>query len=159
MQKISLIAAMSENWVIGNGPEIPWKIPGEQKRFKELTMGHTIIMGRKTYQAIGRALPERKTIVLTRDSSFRTESCRTVHSLEKSLIVTSDQEEVFIVGGGEIYKLYLPLADTIYLTIINKNIEGDVLFPHISSEFIITETEEVKGEISYTYKTLKRRMN
>ena len=155
---ISLIVAVSKNNVIGNNGTIPWKISGEQKRFKELTTGKTIIMGRKSFQEIGRPLPNRRTIVISNTESIEADNCRTVKSLIKGLELVKVEMEVFVVGGGQVYKEALPLAEKIYITVIDKIIEGNVYFPQIDKEeFVITYEEKIDGEIPYTYYTYERK--
>ncbi|MDZ4284285.1 MAG: dihydrofolate reductase [Patescibacteria group bacterium] len=129
--RISLIAAIAKNRTIGINNELPWHIPEDVKRFRRLTKGHVVVMGRKTFQSIGRALPERTNIVITRDPDFATEGCIVVHSIEAALKRAKEleREEVFVIGGGEIYKAALPYADKLYLTIIDKDFAGDAFFP------------------------------
>lgn len=155
---ISLIAAVSENWVIGKDGIIPWKIPGEQTRFKELTLGKTIIMGRNTYEEIGRPLPGRKTIIISTTKDISYENCRTVKSLEEAFKLVSDEEEVFIAGGAQLYSETINCADKIYLTIIHKHIDGNIFFPTVNeSDFEKTYVQKVDGIIPYTYYTFKRK--
>ncbi|GGH27115.1 dihydrofolate reductase [Paenibacillus segetis] len=154
---ISLIAAASINRVIGMDEVIPWKIPGEQKRFKDLTCGKSIIMGRKTYESIGKPLPDRKTIIISRSQEIIAENCTTVRSLQEAYELLIDQEEIFIAGGGEIYREALPNADKIYLTVIEREIAGNILFPNFNKElFKITYQEKMDGELPYTYYTYER---
>lgn len=154
---ISLIVAVSKNNVIGNKGVIPWKIPGEQLRFKKLTSGKTIIMGRKSYEEIGKPLPNRKTILVSRTKNIVAENCNTVKSLEEAFEIVKNEEEVFIAGGGQIYKDTFQYADKIYLTVIDKLIEGDVYFPDINEEeFKKTYEEKIEGPIPYTYYTFER---
>ena len=129
---ISLIVAVSKNNVIGNNGIIPWKIKGEQKRFKELTTGKTIIMGRKSFQEIGRPLPNRKTVVISNTENIVAENCITVKSLIEAFDLVEGEEEVFIAGGGQVYKEALYYSDKIYITVIDKIIDGDVYFPKIN---------------------------
>lgn len=155
---ISIIVAVTKNNVIGNNGIMPWKIKGEQRRFKELTTGHTIIVGRKTFQAEGKPLPNRKTIIISKTKNIECENCVTVKSLKEALNLAKDEKEIFIAGGGEIYRQVLPRTDRIYLTIIDKVIEGDVYFPEINEdEFVKTYEERIEGEIPYTYYTYERR--
>lgn len=158
MPKISLVAAMAQNRVIGNGLEIPWKIKGEQLRFKELTTGKVMVMGRLTYQSIGRPLPNRVNVILTRDKNFSAEGCEVFHSLEDILNYYKDEEEIMIAGGGQLYKDTLSIADTLYLTIIHKDIDGDIYFPEFSPEaFEEVAHEDVDGELPYSYVTYQRK--
>ncbi len=155
---ISIIVAVAKNNVIGNKGTMPWKIKGEQRRFKELTTGHTIIVGRKTFEAEGKPLPNRKTIVVSKAKNIECENCVTVKSLNEALELAKDEKEIFIAGGGEIYRQVLPMTDRIYLTIIDKVIEGDVYFPEINEdEFVKIYEERIEGEIPYTYYTYERR--
>lgn len=155
---ISIIVAAAKNNVIGNKGAMPWKIKGEQRRFKELTTGHTIIVGRKTFEAEGKPLPNRKTIIISKTKNIECENCVTVKSLKEALELVKDEKEIFIAGGGEIYRQVLPMTDRIYLTIIDKVIEGDVYFPEINEdEFVKTYEERIEGEIPYTYYTYERR--
>jgi dihydrofolate reductase len=140
---ISLIAAMAENRVIGRGNTIPWDLPGDMKRFKAITMGHPVIMGRKTFESIGRPLPGRKTIIITGKRDYRAEGCVVAHSLQDALAECSDVEEVFISGGGEVYREALPIASRIYLTVLHRDVDGDTLFPEIPEDFVEVEREDV----------------
>ncbi len=155
---ISLIVAMAENRVIGHRGKIPWKIPGEQKRFRELTLGNTIIMGRKTLEEIGKPLPERKTILISKTRWLETEECTTVSSLEEALSMVNPNEEVFIAGGGQVYREALPYADRIYLTLIHQQVEGDTYFPFFFEEFQKIEEKGQDGEIPYTYYLYERKI-
>jgi dihydrofolate reductase/dihydrofolate reductase (trimethoprim resistance protein) len=154
---ISMIAAISKNNVIGNKGVIPWRIKGEQKRFKELTLGKAIIMGRKTYQEIEKPLPNRKTIVISSTENIAAENCFTVKSLAEAIALTKDEPEIFIAGGGQVYKEAMPLTNRIYLTVIDQYIDDDVYFPEIDlSDFNMTYEEIVEGEIPFTYYTYDR---
>lgn len=154
---ISLIVAVAKNNVIGNNGIIPWKIKGEQKRFKELTTGKTIIMGRKSFEEIGKPLPNRKTILISNTQHIESENCTTVKSLPEAFDLTMDEDEVFIAGGGQVYKEAFPYADRIYITIIDKIIDGNVFFPEIcEDDFVKVYEERIDGEIPYTYYTYER---
>lgn len=129
---ISLIAAMGNNRVIGLNNDMPWHLPKDLAHFKKITTGHTIVMGRKTYESIGRPLPNRKNIILTRQASLRfPEEVMTVSSLETVLKWNEEnpEEEIFIIGGGNLYKQALPYADRLYITEINEDFDGDTFFP------------------------------
>lgn len=152
-----MIAAMSENRVIGKGNDIPWRIPGEQKRFRSLTTGKTVIMGRKTFESIGKPLPNRRNIVITRGRTYVADGCEVVGSLSEALDLTKNENEVFIGGGETLYKEALPLADRIYLTTIHFEIDGDTFFPELGDDFEQLEFTDVEGEPSYTYQTLERK--
>lgn len=155
---ISLIAAISSNYVIGKDKDIPWKIPGEQVRFKDLTMGKTVIMGRKTFESIGQPLPNRKTIIISKSKNIIYNNCLTIESLDGAFNLLKQEDEIFIAGGGEIYKESLPFADRIYLTVIDKEFEGNIFFPMLNKdEFEITYQQRVEGFIPYTYFTYERK--
>jgi dihydrofolate reductase len=146
VQIVSLIAAVGANGVIGSGGTIPWRLPADLRRFRQLTMGHPIIMGRKTYASIGKPLDGRKNIVISRDPAFHAAGCDVVPSLERALAVAGEGE-VFIIGGGEIYRLALPLADRIYLTMVDASPIGDVFFPDFDRS-AWTEAERVEGVVN-----------
>lgn len=128
---LAIIAAMAINRVIGNKGRIPWDIPADRKYFRETTTGHTVIMGRKTFESIGQALPERRCIVITRQSGYEAPGCEVAGSLADALNLCSNSAQIFVAGGGEIYRQALPLAERLYLSVINEDVEGDVLFPEI----------------------------
>jgi len=157
--KISIIVAVAgKKRVIGKKGGLPWHIPAELKRFKNITMGHPIIMGRKTFQSIGKALAGRTNIVITRDRSYAQAGIIVVHSLDEALKSAQGQqgdEEIFVIGGGEIYQQALPLAEKLYLTVIDKEIDGDVFFPDYS-EFkkVVFESDWQKYE-NFRYKFLE----
>jgi dihydrofolate reductase len=150
---ISLIAAMAKNRVIGRQGEIPWKIPGEQKIFKKITIGHAVIMGRKTYESLGRPLSDRINIIVTRQKEYRAEGCIVVHDLSSALNhCPQDENEAFICGGGQLYHEALPIADRIYLTVIPREITGDTYFPEISSaDFRVKESKAIEGCIIFIF--------
>ena len=128
---LALIAAVASNGVIGKGGGLPWRLPADLARFKALTMGHHVIMGRKTYESIGRPLPGRKMIVITRNPDLQAEGCQIAHSLEEALGISekAGENEAFVIGGGEIFALALPLADRIYLTRVHTITQADTFFP------------------------------
>lgn len=139
---ISIIAAMADNRVIGRDNAIPWDIPADMRRFRSLTMGHAMIMGRKTYESIGGPLPGRKTVILTRRRDYRAEGCVVVHGLRQALAQCAGEDEVFICGGGEVYREAMPLAARIYLTVVHRDVAGDTLFPEIPADFVEVVREE-----------------
>ena len=151
--KISAIVAMASNRVIGNRGDIPWKIPGEQKMFKEITLGHTIIMGRKTYESIGRPLPGRTNIIITRQSDYQAEGCIVVHDLDSAFqSCPSGENEAFICGGGQLYHEAMPTTDRIYLTVLPREVDGDTYFPEIpETEFKIVKSEFIDGVEPYNF--------
>jgi len=157
--RISIIVAMSRNRVIGNAGQIPWRLSNDLKRFKRLTMGSPILMGRKTHESIGRPLPGRLNIVLTRQR-IDLPGVRVEHDLDEALTRLRDagEHETFIIGGGEIYQLALPLTDRIYLTRIHRDIAGDALFPTIDeSQWEEIESESFDTPLPYHNITLTRR--
>ncbi len=154
---ISLIAAVSKNNVIGNKGLIPWHIKGEQKRFKELTTGRTIIMGRKSFEEIGKPLPNRKTVLISSTKRIEAKNCITAASLKEALKAAEGEDEIFIAGGGRVYEEAMLYADKIYLTVIDLVTEGDTFFPDFDkSVFAKVYEERIEGEIPYTYYTYER---
>ena len=129
--KIAMIAAMANNRVIGADNAMPWHLPADLAHFKRTTLGKPVIMGRKTYESIGRALPGRLNIVITRDDQYSLEDATVVHSPEEALALANEQDtpEVMIIGGGNIYQQFLPQASTLYLTFIDLDVAGDTQFP------------------------------
>lgn len=147
---ITLIAACSSNKVIGNNNKLIWHVPGDLKRFKELTSGHTILMGRKTYESIGRPLPNRRNIILSRDPNLKIEGCLVYSDLLEVLELYKN--DLFVIGGEEIYRQTLGYADKIELTLIHKEYEGDAYFPEITEHFTIGEQQDLSGpEFDYSY--------
>ena len=132
--RISLIVAMSENRVIGRDNRLPWHLPADLKRFKELTMGHTIVMGRKTWESINRLLPGRRTVIVTRNSDLQVEGAVMAASLDAALAASAGDSEIFVIGGEQIFRLALPLADRVYLTIVEAVYEGDTFMPALDPE-------------------------
>lgn len=158
---MSHIVAMASNRVIGNQGVIPWKIPGEQKMFKDITMGHVMIMGRKTYEAIGCALPGRTSIVITRQADYQAPGCEVVHDLPAALqACPADESEVFIIGGGQLYRETMATVDRIYLTVLPREVAGDTYFPEFSeSDFEITKSEFIDGVEPYHFYIYERVKN
>jgi len=145
---ISLIAAVSTNNAIGINNALPWQIPADMKRFKELTMGKPIVMGRKTHFSIGKALPGRDNIVLSRNSYLVIPGCQVINSLDK----LDSNKDNMIIGGEQVYKLALPLADRIYLTRVHGDYEGDTFFPYVAwDKWAVVEQEHFGLFSFYTY--------
>lgn len=140
---LAIIAAMARNRVIGSRGKIPWDIPADMKFFREMTTGHTVIMGRKTFESIGQALPKRRCIVISRQTGFEAPGCEVAGSLTDALALCTSTEQIFVVGGGEIYRQALPHAGRIYLSVIDRDVEGDVLFPEIPAD----EFTELRQEV------------
>lgn len=139
--EICLIAAVSENRIIGRDNKLPWRIPEDLKRFKELTTGHPIIMGRKTFESIGRPLPDRTNIVVSANESFEAPGCIVCHSIGEAIKVAreKDQDKVFIIGGGKVYQGSIGLAQKLYLTVVEGEFEGDTFFPDYSDFKVVSE--------------------
>jgi len=135
VQKISIIVAMSKNNVIGANNALPWHISEDLKRFKSLTMGKPIIMGRKTFDSIGRPLPGRKNIVITRNTDLKIKGVDVVSSLDNVFSLIKDEEQVFVIGGEEIYRIFLDHATHLYVTEIDSVLEGDAYFPQFSANY------------------------
>lgn len=154
---IALIVAFTNNQVIGNEGCIPWKIKGEQKRFKELTMGNVVIMGRRSYEEIGKPLPGRTTIVISKTKNFDSDNCLTARTLGEA-IELAGEKDIYIAGGVRLFEESLPLVEKMYVTEIDLDIEGDTYFPHFEQEKFVKEIEEKHGgEIPYTYVTYTRK--
>lgn len=132
--RLSIIVAMAKNRTIGINNTLPWRCPEDLKHFKALTMGHHMIMGRKTFDSIGKPLPGRTTVVVTRNQNLKIEGCIIAHSLNEAIAACAGDDEIFIVGGAELYVQALPLADTLYLTEIQQDIIGDAHFPAINAQ-------------------------
>lgn len=159
-RSLSIIAAVARNGVIGIGNRLPWRLPEDLKHFKRLTLGHHLIMGRKTYESIGRPLPGRVSIILTRDTGYRAESGLTAGSVEAALALCGDDPEVFVVGGAQLYAQLLPLADRLYLTEIEADFTGDAFFPRIDRaqwEEIGREPHVSDKGLAYAFVTYQRR--
>lgn len=131
-KRVVLVAAVADNDVIGNGPDIPWRIPGEQAEFKQLTLGHILVMGRATYESIGRPLPGRTTIVLTRDPDWSAAGVLVAASLDEALALAGGLEgDVMVAGGAQVYAAAMPVADEQVLSRVHLRPEGDVHYPHV----------------------------
>jgi len=164
---VSLIAAVSENNVIGKGNQLPWHLPADMKYFREITMGRCLIMGRKNYDSIPekfRPLPGRTNIIVTRQKNFSADRCIVVNSMEEALDQAKKKKETeaFIIGGGEIFKHSLHLADKIYLTRIHHIIDGDVFFPELNADEWKEESAQhckadEKNKFDYSFLVLKRK--
>ena len=157
---VSLIVAMSQNNVIGDKNKLLWNLKEDMRRFKEITTGHPIIMGRNTYESIGRPLPNRTNIVITR-SDIKIDGCIVVHSIEEALVLYPN-EEVFIIGGAQIYKQSMEYIDKMYLTVISDDYEGDATFPKINFKLWNVEDIETfdRGEVfdkPYIFMTLTKK--
>ncbi len=141
--KLSLIVAMAKNRTIGMNNTLPWRCPEDLKHFKALTMGHHMIMGRKTFDSIGKALPGRTTVIVTRNTELKVEGCLVAHTLAEALKLCAGDDEIFIVGGAELYAQSLPLVNTMYVTEIQQDVQGDAHFP----EFDKKSWREISREV------------
>lgn len=129
MSVISLIAALAENRVIGADKTLPWRLPNDLKHFRRLTTGHAVVMGRKNYESIGKPLPERTNIVVTRNRDYRAAGCLIAHSVDEALHLAKDDPEIFVIGGADIFRETLMRAGRLYLTEVHATVPGDVYFP------------------------------
>ncbi|MEH7224390.1 dihydrofolate reductase [Bacillus sp. JJ1566] len=146
---ISLLVAMDKNQLIGRDNDLPWRLPADLAYFKRVTMGHPIIMGRKTYDSIGRPLPGRENIIVTRDTSYTAEGCKVIHSIDEIVKMNEEiDQELFVIGGAEIFKAILPYSDRLYITEIEEEFEGDTYFPAFDKSLwkIISEEKGIRDE-------------
>jgi len=163
--KVSIIVATSLNHAIGKNNQLLWHLPADLKFFKTTTMGCPVVMGRKTFQSIGRTLPGRQNVVITRDKTFNNDQqfdLTVVGSIDEALVKLHSEKEVFIIGGGEIYKQSIDSVDTIYLTLVHTVIDGDVYFPEIDkSKFDLVWEEkhlaDEKNNFDYTFQKFERK--
>lgn len=159
---VILIAAVSENGVIGRDGDLPWHLPKDLKRFKKLTTGHTVVMGRKTFDSCDRKpLPNRRNIVITRNQNLKSDGVEVVHSLDEALSLTRSTDSVFIVGGSAIYEMALPLANTMELTRVHATLTGHVHFPKFENKewrLVSSETHQAdeKHDFSFTFQRFER---
>ncbi|QEM09443.1 dihydrofolate reductase [Mucilaginibacter rubeus] len=158
---LSIIVAIAKNHAIGKDNKLLWYLPNDLKHFKDVTSGHTVIMGRKTFDSVGKPLPKRRNIVVTRQA-ISIEGCEVVPSIEAAIELCKTEEEVFVVGGAEIYRQSIPLTNRIYLTIIDQDFEGDTFFPELNpDEWQEKDREDFepdeKNKYKYSFITLERR--
>lgn len=159
--RISIIVAMAQNRTIGIDNTLPWRCPEDLRHFKTLTMGHHMIMGRKTFDSIGKPLPGRTTVVVTRNTELKIDGCIVTHSLDEAIAACTGDDEIFIVGGAELYTQALPLADTIYLTEIQQDVTGDAHFPAFNQKewreiARDPHTQEIPQPLKYHFVTYHR---
>ena len=156
---ISLIVAASRNGVIGANNRLPWHLPADLKRFKQLTMGHPILMGRKTFESIGTPLPGRTNLVITRQKDYQCCGATAAHSLEEALLICDRESEIFVIGGAEIFRQALPFADRIYLTRIEKDFEGDTRLFEIDSKIWkeVSREESLNDPLPHAFLTYERK--
>ena len=155
--EIVIMAAMAENRVIGWRQTIPWHVQGEQRRFRETTWGYPLIMGRKTFASIGRPLPGRRNIILSRDPVFRAVGCEVAAGLAPALALCLEAERVFVIGGEQVFVQALPLADTVILSRIPLVVQGDAFFPLLDPEFVLAKSEPITAPAPYTIEVYRRR--
>jgi dihydrofolate reductase len=158
---VSIVVAISENHAIGKDNKLLWHLPNDLKHFKEITSGHTVIMGRKTYDSVGKPLPNRRNIIITRQN-ITIPGCEVVNSMDAALALCKEEAEVFIVGGAEIYRQSMHLTNRIYLTIVHKEFDGDSYFPEINtSEWKETAHEDhepdAKNSLPYSFITFEKK--
>ncbi len=157
---ISIIVAASTNNVIGVQGELPWRLPDDLRRFKQLTMGKPIVMGRRTFESIGRPLPGRQNIVITRQRGFEADGCDVVASPAAALAAASGAAEIMIIGGGQIYELFLPKASRLYLTRVHVIIDGDAWFPDIGEDWQLVASEAFAAseanDYAFDFRTYER---
>lgn len=152
--RLSIIVAMDTNQLIGKDNALPWHLPQDLAYFKKTTIGKTVLMGRKTYQSIGFALPDRRNIVISHNADFKAQGCEVVASIDDALTLTKNDNEVMIMGGASFYKQMLPIVDRLYITQIENEFEGDTYFPAFNQDdFVETfrETHLVNKKTPYTY--------
>lgn len=157
---ISLIVAHDHNHVIGYENGMPWHLPGDLQYFKEKTMGKPMIMGRKTFESIGRPLPGRRNIVVTRDANYRADGIETATSIEEALALAGDVPEIMIIGGEQIFRLSMELTDRIYITKINHAFKGDTFFPAYEEDFVLVASQEPETApegYTFQYQIFERR--
>ncbi len=161
---VSLIAALDRRRGIGKDNQLPWRLPADMKRFRELTMGHHLIVGRKTYESIGKPLPGRTTIIVTRRSDFQAEGCDVVSSADEALALarTRGEQEVFVIGGAEIYAQTLAQADRLYLTLVEAEVAADTFFPTFAADDWLeaehsTHAADEKHQYAFAFVTLDRK--
>lgn len=149
---ISIIAAVAKNNVIGKNGQLPWHLPADMKHFKDLTMGHHVIMGDITFESLGKPLEGRTNVIVTRLNDYKAENCIVVHSLDEAIESAKNDEEIFFCGGAQIYKHALEIADRIYLTRIHENFDGDTFFPEINMNvWRETEREDFESDEKNKY--------
>jgi dihydrofolate reductase len=161
--RVSILVAVAENGVIGRDGKLPWHLADDLRRFKQLTLGHAIVMGRKTWESIGRPLPGRRSIVISRQPGYHAEGADVVASLEAALKVaeSTGNEEAFVIGGAEIYRLAIPLADRLYLTRVHAEVAGDVSLPDFAdSNWQLVESHphgaDAKNDFPFSFEIYQR---
>jgi len=159
---VSIIVAMAQNRTIGVNNTLPWRCPEDLKHFKALTMGHHMIMGRKTFDSIGKPLPGRTTVIVTRNDALKVDGCLVAHSLSEAIKLCASDTDIFIVGGADIYAQSMALADTLYITEIQEDVDGDAHFPEFDRNAWQVTAREVRSQtepqaLEYHFVTYRRR--
>lgn len=164
MSTITIIAAIANNNALGKDNDLIWYLPADLKRFKKVTTGHHILMGRNTYESIGKPLPNRTTVIITRNSNYKAEGCIVVNSIEKAIEVAKEDEHVFVIGGAQIYKqaMEADLVDQLDITLVHQNFEADVFFPEIKTAIWKEASREdfeadEKNTYNYSFISYKKR--
>lgn len=162
MSRLAIIVAMARNRTIGVNNSLPWRCPEDLNHFKSLTMGHHLIMGRTTFDSIGTPLPGRTTVVVSRDRDLNIEGCLIAHSLPEAIAACAGDSEIFIVGGADMYAQSLALADTLYITEIQQDVEGDAQFPEFDRHAWLETSREVRSQktpqpLNYHFVTYRKR--
>lgn len=162
MTTLAIIVAMSQNRTIGINNTLPWRIPADLQRFKQLTMGHHIIMGRKTFDSIGKPLPGRTSVIVSRDRRLSLPGCTVMHSLPEAIAACAQDSKIFIIGGADIYAQTLDIVDTLHITEIQKEVAGDATFPVFDKSLWRetareTHTQKIPEPLAYHYVTYQRR--
>lgn len=161
--KISLIVAMASNRAIGLNGQMPWHLSADLKRFKQITMGSPVLMGRKTYEAIGRPLPGRENLVISRNGDFQAPGCQVFAAIEPALQAYQDRAQVFVIGGATLYQALLTQADELYLTLIHRDFTGDTFFPELGDDWSERERDDIDDDhtvdFSYSFIRLIRNPN
>lgn len=160
MTKLSIIVAVAKNRVIGINNTLPWHLPEDLKRFRALTMGHHIIMGRKTYESLGRLLPGRTTVIVTRNKDYKVEGALVANSLEAAITLCKDDDEIFLIGGAELYQDGLKFSDKLYITELDLQVDGDAHFPQYPAEQwqqVSREAHTSEQGLSFSYVTYQRK--
>lgn len=158
---LSIIVAASDNGVIGTGNKLPWRLSGDLQRVKAITMGHHLLMGRKTYESIGRPLPGRTTVIISRSKELQVPGCIVVGSLDKAIEAAQSDSEAFVFGGGEIFRAALPVTDRVYFTRVHCHVDGDTHFPELDPDHwtVIRQEQypaDEKNEFPCTFTVLER---
>ena len=159
---VTMVVAIGENNAIGKNNELLWYLPKDLRHFKTITSGHTVIMGRKTYESVGKPLPKRRNIIITRNTELTVDGVEVVHTIEDALELCKSDEEVFIIGGAEIYKMAMKHTDKIFLTVVHESFEADAFFPEIDRNLWVETAAEKhlpdeKNNLSFTFSTLERK--